>query len=226
MSPDTRTSEREAERNVSTVYKFTFLCYCAFLFDTFLSRLHLYEAHPGREAAHPAVQEQHSYDHKCLKSRCTFLGSDSVCPLQLATTKTTEKKKSMLKSFHTWADHLALIICSYLFFHQWLFTKLLMNVCTCLNVAGVLIRRFFIRRTVPEKAVIQQVLTLNASKVTFFLLILGYNSHFDHITVKHTSGWTYTPEYGVLRDGTSCWAQQRVGHRKGPQPGQFGFQRR
>lgn len=36
---------------------------------------------------------------------------------------------------------------------------------------------------------------------------------------------TFSPEYCFLRDGVTCRAQQRVGHRKRPQSGQFGFQR-
>lgn len=45
------------------------------------------------------------------------------------------------------------------------------------------------------------------------------------INVSRVEGKTYTPEYGVLRDGVSRWAQQGVGHRKRPQPGQFSSQR-
>lgn len=197
--------------------QFTFLYYCTSLFDpqTFSSCFHLYEAHLGPEAAHPAVQEQHSYNHKCLKKWCNFLGSDSLCPLHPARAETTEKKIPKLMQFHTSANHLVFIIFSYLLLHQWLFPKLLIDVCTRLNVTAVHIR-FFIRRTVSERSVNQKVLTLTDSKVTFLSVnkqILGCNNR-----------WAYTPEYSVLRDGISCWAQQRVGHRKGPQPGKFGFQ--
>lgn len=68
---ETSTDADTSERNVTPVYQFTFLLYCAFLFT--LSNLYivnyLHEAHPGLKVAHPAAQEQQSFDHKCLKRR-------------------------------------------------------------------------------------------------------------------------------------------------------------